>query len=911
MESLDYGDTSDLQARIDLLTQEEDRRLITVFGSGLSNAVLPDVTELTQLFREELPKSSRPHFDERINPLAGTPLAYQNAASIVTLRSGESGVMRAIRRAVIKACENVPPEEVPEIVTKESRCKQLSDTGTWKIPTGYQKFADFLATLNGTSRGPIITTNFDPLIEVALRGAGIHATPVPVTTNITPNMEQLGEYGVPVLHIHGYWTSKATSNTAARLTIDRPALDGLLRALFKASSVLVIGYSGWSDGFMKSLRARILDEADVLDTEVLWSSNSDNFEALANGALRGLVGAPGFNLYLGVDGHKLFEGLGQQDNSVSSSKPAPYGYSKVPASISSTSFDPVPFVEGKQPGWDDAKLGSWPFLSSARMLQQELLHWMELGGGGGAVAIGPLGEGKTMALRQVALEIRGKYRDWAVLWREPGAPKISEKWLRQVAQDFNHTLICVDDADLVAADLAATKAVWSDAKLGISFLLASHDRLWWRNGFSLKDRIIDVLFDGITVEDAKNIGKAWVTSGIVSPGNASEREAAEQCADQLVASAGAMADQHNTLFGAVLDVRFGSDLRGRVEDLISKLSDVSLRHEISVGDIFAGICLMQDLLDRHGSKEKGASRPVIAAMVGLDGVFADGKILETLGREAAITFAGNRIYSRHPAISKAVVEYLRREGRMEGVCRLVGRAGGRLRDAGASYEDGYRDAYLLAQYLQSSEATAAAHGAVEGAPELLEPRVTLLSTLRKEEVPGSGTSARYAKGIAEHLHEFRDTWKNVRAFLVEFSIVMRNEGNAQTSAGLAALALHDSTGAGLDERRAGYALVSLAKASAQVRTQSGGSSMVTVPEICYALLEHVKGPQHPRDHLSVHNVQLLSEARKLGSDKLCNRLGPAVAKQARGAATEMGIETDLDGALLLNDLRRLAKQAHH
>ncbi|WP_328978015.1 SIR2 family protein [Streptomyces canus] len=911
MEPLDCGNTSDLQARIRRLIQDEDRSLITVFGSGISNAVLPDVNELTRLFREELPKSSRPDFDERVGSIAGTPLAYQNAASIVTLRAGEPAVMRAIRHAVLKACKDIPLEEVPDLISSESKCRQLSETGNWNVPPGYQKFADFLATLNGSVRGPIITTNFDPLIEIALRNAKIDAAPVPVTTNMTPNMEQLGEYtGLPVLHIHGYWTSKATSNTAARLTKERPALDGLLRALLKSSVVLVIGYSGWSDGFMKSLRVRILDEADLLDTEVLWAANSANFDSIANGVLHELVGAPGFNLYLGVDGHKLFEGI-RQENNIPIEQPAPFGYSWVPANVSETSFSPVRFVEGKQPGWDDVKLGSWPLLSSARMLREELLHWMDLGGGGGAVAIGPLGEGKSMALRQIALEIREAHSGWVVLWREAGAPKISEQWLQRVRNDFGNTLICIDEADLVAADLVATKKVWSDAASGIVFLLASHDRLWWRNGFPLRDHIVDVLFDGITVEDAKNIGKAWVTSGIISQGDASAREAADQCADQLVTSAGAMTDQHNTLFGAVLDVRFGSDLRIRVHDLISKLSDVALRDGISVGDIFAGICLMQDLLDRHGSEARGASRPVIAAMVGLDSVFADGKILETLGREAAITFAGNRIYSRHPAISRAVVEYLRKENRMEGICKLVGRAGGRLRDAGASDEDGYRDAYLLAQRLRSAEATAAAHGAVQGAPQLLEPRVTLLSTLRKEEKSGSDISVRYAREVAKHLHDFRDTWKNIRAFLVEFSIVTRNEGNAQTSAGLAALALHDSTGASLDERRAGYALVSLAKASAQVRAQSSSNSMASVPELCYALLEFIKGPDHPREHLLTRNEQLLSEARKLSSDKMCSRLGPAVAKQARAAATEVEFETDLDGALLLNDLRRLAKKAHH
>ncbi|WP_326592136.1 SIR2 family protein [Streptomyces brevispora] len=122
-------------------------------------------------------------------------------------------------------------------------------SGSWTIPLGYKRFAEFFAGLNGKVRGPIITTNFDPLIEIALREAGIPSGPLAVPTNAAPTPGQILEFtDHPVLHIHGYWTGKAASNVPARITASRPQLDDVLRELLRNSVVLVLGYSGCSTG---------------------------------------------------------------------------------------------------------------------------------------------------------------------------------------------------------------------------------------------------------------------------------------------------------------------------------------------------------------------------------------------------------------------------------------------------------------------------------------------------------------------------------------------------------------------------------------------------------------------------------------------------------------------------------------
>ncbi|MEV6739206.1 SIR2 family protein [Streptomyces sp. NPDC051104] len=904
MNPIDFGDLFELRVRLQLLAEEADRRLVTVFGSGISNAVLPGVPELTELFRAHVPRAGRARFNETIDAITDPGLKYQNAAAILTRQAGEQTVMRAIRTAVLKACHDVSDEDAGKVARDEEQCRGLVRAGSWQIPLGYQRFARFFASLDGRVRGPIITTNFDPLVEIALTKAGVDAVPIPVPTDSAPTPDQLREATThPVLHIHGYWTGPATSNVPSRITADRPQLDAVLQKILTNSVVLVVGYSGWLDGFMKSLRGRVLNDADLLQAEVLWAAYEPNAsDALGDGVLNDLVGAPGFSLYLGVDGHELFSGEIEVDDSAAQEKASPFGYSRVPRPSASTEYKPAHFADGRPPNWADAQPGRWPLLSSTQTLEEELLGCLAKGGGGGVVAIGPLGEGKSLAVRQLAVSAASARPDWDVLWREPGAPPITETWLREVRKTSDRTLICIDEADLVMDELVATERLWGAENSGFAFLLASHDRLWWQGaGTYLQARISPVLFHGITADDAANIAGAWQAMGLLPPSLAS----AEAAAERLATSAGAMAMKTNTLFGAVLDVRYGPELGHRVEDLLRKLRDINLTDTVTLGDVFAGICVMQHVLDKDGNRGRGASRSVIAEMVGKGEVFADGKILRILGREAAVTFAGDRVYSRHPAIASAVVEQVNRDGSAQKVYTLVGRAGGALRAAEASEIDGFRDAYLLSRHLPVPEAVWAAAGAVEGTGKLLESRVSLLRAFRRE--PG-GRAVKYARDLAKHAHEYRDFRAALRGFLVEFSNCMRDE-HAQTSSGLAALALDDRVGFRLDSTRAGYALVSLGKSALKLNAQTGTGATSDAPEISYILLERIRGEYEAEQFLGVIRTRLtpLEEFRSLSAIKLCARLATAMSTAAKSAEKETGVQLGLDDALSFDTLRRLAE----
>ncbi|MFC9844880.1 SIR2 family protein [Streptomyces sp. NPDC060223] len=914
MEPIDFGDMSDLRIRLQVLAEEADRRLVTVFGSGISSEILPNVTELTGIFREQVPPQGRDKYDSAISAISDPGHKYQGAAAILTRQAGEKAVMRAIRTAVLRACNDVPPGEVANVARNEAQCREYVRSGSWSIPTGYKHFAEFFAGLDGGVRGPVITTNFDPLIEIALHQAGISAEPLPVPIDSSPTLDQMREFiSQPVLHIHGYWTGSATSNVPARIIADRPKLDRVLQALLTDSVVLVVGYSGWLDGFMKSLRSRVLNEADALQAEVLWAAyEKEPAKAIGQGVLRELVGAPGFTLYLDVNGHTLFSDLleKQEGEAQETAMATPNGYSRVPVQASGTEYNPAPFADGHQPGWVDAVPGRWPTLSSTIELERELCHRLDSGSGGGVVAIGPLGEGKSLAARQVAMKVAAARTDWNFLWREPGAPPITEAGLRHV-QDVcgPRTVICIDEADLVGDDLAATQGLWGAKDSGLVFLLTSHDRLWWQGaGLQLRPRISDVLFHGITREDSEEIATAWERMGLLPPTEDRQHQR-ETASERLLSSAGDMAAESNTLFGAVLDVRYGSQLGDRVEDLLRKLRETKLTDEISIGDVFSGICVMQNALDKNGNTGRGASRSVIARMGGLDPVFADGKILKTLGREAAVTFAGDRVYSRHSAIAATVVDILRKDGNAEKIYKLVGRAGGEIRVAdGRSEEDGHKDAYLLCQSpsLSLQESVWAAVGAIEGSDGLLEAKVTLMSVLRRED---DNRSLVLAQGLAPTVSDYVDFGGAIRAFLNDFSISMR-QAHPQTAAGLAALALDDRVGFELDAYRAGYALVSLAKAADRLKGQTGGGSTVGLTETCYVLMERIRGADDTKHHLRSLRQKLdnLDAFREQSAKDLTGNLAQKLHEVAMAAVREAELPIELNGVLSFDTLRRLAER---
>ncbi|HEV3360788.1 MAG TPA: SIR2 family protein [Pseudonocardiaceae bacterium] len=838
VEQIDYGDIADLRARLEAIEKDDDRRLVMLFGSGLSNSVIPDIKGVTSLFRSYLLPASSADFDAMIAPIDGSALAYQNAASFLKRRRGDAVLARAIRQAVLAACDDVSVEDRAAASADIEYCKQLERTGKWSIPAGYANFAKYFSSISGSLRGQILTTNFDPLIEISLRQAGLETAAIPVHGDASFTVEQLTEQASqPVIHLHGFWTSTSTLNTITQLTGSRPYLHGMLRRLLTKSITLVLGYGGWQDAFMTALTERV-SEADLLGAEILWAAyDPDPGKVASNPTLYSLSTMPGFTLYLGIDGNKVFDSPSIKSKSV---KVSPFGYTLM--STINIPDGPVntDFIAGRNPSWADAVPGAWPRLEATDALCAKANDILAHGGGSGVIALGPMGEGKSLALRQSALSIAAA-SDWTVLWREPGAPNLSRKWLTDVRESYGPVLICADDADLISSDLATTRDVWAKENSEIALLLASQDRLWRQRSKTIQANLSEVIFHGLNESEANSIVAAWAKIGALPSNERGDEASIDRISAKLSKSSQSMFNgRETTLFGAILDVRYGEALASRVKDLVAKLQSVKITSPASVtlADIFKAICVMQYTFDEDGNVQRGATRSVIAALAGLDSVFADGKILELLGREAAVAYAGGRVYSRHPAIAKAVVTQIRQDRSILDTVRRLGKAGARLRQLGGPPISEYADAYLLGRNLSDPyEAVAAAEGALQGAPHLLEPRVTYLSVLRKN-TPQRSES--YGYELAKHADDFDDIRTAIRALLVELSQLAARDGKMQVALGLAALSLADGIGYSLDEDRARYGLVQIIKCSQQLRVQKF-ASIGSLPEAARVALIRLIG----------------------------------------------------------------------
>jgi hypothetical protein len=90
----------------------------------------------------------------------------------------------------------------------------------------------------------VLTTNFDPLIELAIRAAGGQAIAV----------AQLGDGALSapdpavtgVVHLHGLWRTDSL-HTPGALTVDRAVLRRALARLYQEVTLVVLGYGGWDD----------------------------------------------------------------------------------------------------------------------------------------------------------------------------------------------------------------------------------------------------------------------------------------------------------------------------------------------------------------------------------------------------------------------------------------------------------------------------------------------------------------------------------------------------------------------------------------------------------------------------------------------------------------------------------------
>jgi hypothetical protein len=145
----------------------------------------------------------------------------------------------------------------------------------------------------------IVTTNFDRLIENALRDAGIEPTVIASEDALTGAVP-LVHARCTVIKLHGDYLDTRIKNTEEELSEYAPPIDGLLDEIFDRFGLLVVGWSGEWDA---ALRAALL-RAPSRRYPLFWAARG-NVPALAQDIITHRLGRS-FSI---VDADSFFERL--------------------------------------------------------------------------------------------------------------------------------------------------------------------------------------------------------------------------------------------------------------------------------------------------------------------------------------------------------------------------------------------------------------------------------------------------------------------------------------------------------------------------------------------------------------------------------------------------------------------------
>lgn len=283
------------------------RPVALLVGSPLSlqgTVGVPAVDEMLVLARQEVEardKRALPFYDDELKGKTGGT-AYQAAMEWLATTFGQDAPNNVIREAVLRARK-------PDAPLLQSGDGNPED---WSLPPGMLGLGKLVAS--GAITGPVLTTNFDPLISLAIQQAGGRSTRrVLVADGSFGSDAEDAEKICQVVHLHGFWRNSDTMHTTSQLTQPRKMLGKSLQHLLKGHTLVVVAYSGWDDAFTAALADLIYDEQAHLD--VIWCFYGNDAHAVQTQyatllkSVERAVAMLRFRAFGGIDCHQVFDDL--------------------------------------------------------------------------------------------------------------------------------------------------------------------------------------------------------------------------------------------------------------------------------------------------------------------------------------------------------------------------------------------------------------------------------------------------------------------------------------------------------------------------------------------------------------------------------------------------------------------------
>ncbi len=486
-------------------------------------------------------------FDKEMERHQGNPGAgYREAMSYLAANASKDVVDGVVKEATARAYKHLKHRGIDGAVSD-------TEPKHWDLPPGPSKLAELIVTGGSRFFGPILTTNFDPLLERSVQGAG---GAVNITNLATPGdgiqaQEQVGKDTVRVVHLHGFWSSPGTLHTESELTEARPRVERALQKLLveERRALLVVGYSGWEDVFTRSL-FRFIEEGDINELDIRWCFyERSEKEVRANyprlvASVERAMNRHRFRPFLGINCHEFFAkllnhkglgpsvpghgigtaGVGRGGAPVVVRVSAGAEWDRIDADHlrrlpSLTGAEAVQYFDGAMPTWRHAVSARIPRREAVGEIVRRL-QAMERDPGGRSMQLvhGMAAEGTSTVLLQAAAEavLRG---GWSVYWRpHPDAPLDPDAVMN--LEPDRRWLVVADDADGIAGDLhRCAYRLHTKGRSNIHFLLGASSSLWasctgkgvaWE---TMCNPYTETRLQGATLEECRGIIAKWSECG--------------------------------------------------------------------------------------------------------------------------------------------------------------------------------------------------------------------------------------------------------------------------------------------------------------------------------------------------------------------------------------------------------------
>jgi energy-coupling factor transporter ATP-binding protein EcfA2 len=844
---------SQLLARLAFTFESDDapRPVAFLTGAGLSLGAVPSVTDIIHSVRGALSSHEQAEFDADLASVSDAGGKYRRAFKYLAGARPPRVRNRIVQVATLRACDLTGVEE-DQLVARSGELE--SQISRWKLPAGQAALGRILAGVEPALRGPVLTTNFDPLTEIAVRRAGGPAVQFSYSDNSSFLQNSRIQDAACVIHLHGYWRESETLSLPDQLASQRPSLEGSIKVLLERNTLVVIGYGGWSDVVTRSLLS-VVEEQRVEDLDVLWCMHEPAEAAAAaistNENLSRLAAATSnVQFYAGIDANVFLPALEKRlasslsyPDSASSRLVAPLDWTVVDdrfvesARSRATVESALTFFDGRQPAWYDACSNHVPMRADAVAIANDVSTAIQKGESSLTLVIGPSAEGKTTLVMQACRLIAAREDI------EPTVLALSENQgfpsdlLAQLP--VSRPYVCfVDDAYLHAPRIQdLVSRIQKSGRHDVHVIAASRDTDWQSSGsaniaWNQFIRTKQYLVHGLSHVDASSMVSAWTSIGAVALGELEVLEPTERVQHLMDASFGIGVKGRGSLLGAMLATRYGPGLREHIRQLLRRIQPRlvhSGKSDFSLLDALLMIAVphsadLQDLTPRTLANALDLSVAELRAYV-----------LVPLGDEAAITYSSDRIVTRHEYIADEIVDLaLEDELEIESAVRrlvtaAVHDAAREGRNSGAA-----KIARLASRIDVPRVSIAAAQAAVEAAPADLSYRITQGKALRDAE---QYIQAAEANGAALSLVSDPENSPLVRGFFYEWAVLEGVTRRPSRNAVVAAIALQDSAvfppaSRSLTELAFGSLLLALKRMYERGRNRDVLYGLAAVAQIC-------------------------------------------------------------------------------